>query len=59
MSKVILIDEFNAIRKKAEELRKEMDKKIAEMDVMNKYTMYAERNPELAKMLETYRELVD
>jgi hypothetical protein len=29
------------------------------MDVMNKYTMYAERNPELAKMLETYRELVD
>jgi hypothetical protein len=46
-------------RKKAEELRKEMDKKIAEMDVMNKYTMYAERNPELAKMLETYRELVD
>ena len=46
-------------RKKAEELRKEMDKKIAEMDVMNKYTMYAERNPELAKMLESYRELVD
>ena len=46
-------------RKKAEELRKEMDKKIAEMDEMNKYTMYAERNPELMKMLETYRELVD
>lgn len=45
-------------RKKAEELRKEMDKKIAEMDEMNKYTMYAERNPELAKMLEEYRELV-
>lgn len=45
-------------RRKADELRREMDKKIAEMDEMNKYTMYAERNPELAKMLEAYRELV-
>ena len=45
-------------RKKAEKLRKEMDKKIAEMDEMNKYTMYAEKCPELAKMLEEYRELV-
>ena len=45
-------------RKKAEKLRKEMDKKIAEMDEMNKYVLYAEKNPELAKMLEEYRELV-
>ena len=45
-------------RKKAEKLRKEMDKKIAEMDEMNKYILYAEKNPELAKMLEEYRELV-
>lgn len=45
-------------RKKAEDLRKKMDQKIAEMDEINKYVMYAERNPELAKMLEEYRELV-
>lgn len=45
-------------RKKAEKLRKEMDKKIAEMDEMNKYVLYAEKNDELAKMLEEYRELV-
>lgn len=45
-------------RKKAADLRKQMDRKIAEMDEMNKYTMYAERNPELAKMLAEYRELV-
>ena len=44
-------------RIKAIELRKEMDKKIAEMDEMNKYMIYAERNPELAKMLEEYKEL--
>lgn len=45
-------------RKRAEKLRKEMDKKIAEMDEMNKYVLYAEKNDELAKMLEEYRELV-
>lgn len=45
-------------RKKAVELKKKMDAKIAAMDEMNKYVMYAERNPELAKMLEEYRELV-
>lgn len=45
-------------RKKAEKLRKEMDKKIAEMDEMNKYVLYAEKNDELAKMLAEYRELV-
>ena len=45
-------------RIKAIELRKEMDKKIAEMDEMNKYAMYAERNPELAQMLTEYQNLV-
>lgn len=45
-------------RKKAEKLRKEMDKKIAEMDEMNKYVLYAEKNKDLAKMLAEYRELV-
>jgi len=44
-------------RIKAAELRKEMDKKIAEMDEMNKYTVYAERNPELAEMLKQYQAL--
>lgn len=45
-------------RNKAIELRKKMDQKIAEMDEMNKYVVYADRNPELAKMLAEYRELV-
>lgn len=45
-------------RVKAAELRKEMDKKIAEMDELNKYVMYAERNPELAEMLKEYQTLV-
>lgn len=47
-----------ANRALAEKLRKEMDKKIEEMDEMNKYVMYAEKNPEIAKMLEEYRELI-
>lgn len=45
-------------RIKAEELRKKMDQKIAEMDELNKYVMYAERNPELAQMLTEYQNLV-
>ena len=45
-------------RKKAEKLRKEMDKRIAEMAEINKYAMYAEKDDELAKMLAEYRELV-
>lgn len=45
-------------RKKAAELRREMDKKIAEMDEMNKYALYAERNSELAQMLAAYNSLV-
>ena len=45
-------------REEAEKIRKEMDKKIAEMDEMNKYVMYAERSPELMEMLTKYRELI-
>lgn len=47
-----------ANRAKAAELRKEMDKKIAEIDEMRKYTLYAEKCPELAAMLEEYNSLV-
>ena len=45
-------------REEAEKIRKEMDKKIAEMDEMNKYVMYAERSPELMEMLTKYRGLI-
>lgn len=47
-----------AKRKEAEELKKKMDHIIKEMDENNKYEMYAERNPELKEMLETYKKLV-
>lgn len=46
-----------AKRKDAEELKKKMDHIIKEMDENNKYEMYAERNPELKEMLETYKKL--
>lgn len=45
-------------RIKAEELKKKMDQKIAEMDEMNKYVYYAEKNPELANMLAEYQDLI-
>ena len=44
-------------RIKAEKLKQQMDKKIAEMDELNKYVMYAERNPELASMFAEFLEL--
>ena len=44
-------------RKEADNLKKRMDKLIKEMDENNKYEMYAERNPELKEMLETYKKL--
>ena len=44
-------------RKAAEKLKKAMDKVIKEMDETNRYEMYAERNPELKKMLDTYKKL--
>ena len=45
-------------RKEADNLKKKMDKLIKEMDENNKYEMYAERNPELKEMLDTYKKLV-
>lgn len=45
-------------RKTAEKLKKNMDKVIKEMDESSKYEMYAERNPELKEMLDTYKKLV-
>lgn len=45
-------------RKEAAELKKKMDQVIKQMDENNKYEMYAERNPELKAMLDTYKKLV-
>lgn len=45
-------------RSRAEELKKKMDQKIAEMDEINKYVIYAEKNDELATMLSELRELL-
>lgn len=45
-------------RKEATELKKKMDQVIKEMDENNKYELYAERNPELKEMLETYKKLM-
>ena len=46
-----------AKRKEAAELKKKMDQVIKQMDESNKYEMYAERNPELKAMLDTYKKL--
>ena len=51
-------EERVAKRKEAVELKKKMDQVIKQMDESNKYEMYAERNPELKEMLETYKKLV-
>lgn len=45
-------------RKQAADVKKKMDTMIKKMDETNKYEMYAERNPELKELLETYKELV-
>ena len=50
-------EERVAKRKEADELKKKMDQVIKQMDESNKYEMYAERNPELKEMLETYKKL--
>ena len=50
-------EERVAKRKEATELKKKMDQVIKQMDESNKYEMYAERNPELKEMLETYKKL--
>lgn len=44
-------------RKKAEKLKKDMDAVIKQMDVTKKYAMYAAENPELAALLDQYKEL--
>ena len=50
-------EERVAKRKEADELKKKMNQVIKQMDESNKYEMYAERNPELKEMLETYKKL--
>lgn len=45
-------------RKRADEMKKKMDEIIREMDEVNKYEMYAERNPELRALLDNYKVLV-
>ena len=45
-------------RKKADKLKKEMDKMIKAMDESKKYEMYAEESPELAEMFNEYKSLV-
>ena len=44
-------------RKKAEKLKKDMDAVIKQMDVTKKYERYAADNPELAALLDQYKEL--
>lgn len=44
-------------RNKADKLKKEMDKIIKKMDESKKYELYAEENPELAEMLNEYKNL--
>ena len=50
-------EERVAKRKEVEKLKKKMDQVIKQMEENNKYEMYAERNPELKEMLNTYKEL--
>lgn len=45
-------------RRKADKLKKEMDKMIKAMDESKKYEMYAEENPALAEKLNEYKTLV-
>lgn len=51
-------EERMAKRKEAAGLKKKMDQVIKEMDESSKYEMYAERNPELKEMLDTYKKLI-
>lgn len=46
-------------RKAIEKLKRDMDKKIKEMDESKKYEMYAAENPDLKNMLEAYKALVN
>jgi hypothetical protein len=44
-------------REEAEKLRKKMDEEIKKMDELNKYEMYADKNPALKEMLELFKSL--
>lgn len=46
-------------RKAIDKLKRDMDKKIQEMDESKKYEMYAAESPELKDMLEVYKALVN
>ena len=46
-------------RKAIEKLKRDMDKKIKEMDESKKYEMYAAENPDLKNILEAYKALVN
>ena len=46
------------VRKEADILKREMDKKIKEMLEVDRYEMYAKQNPELRDMLDKYKKLV-
>ena len=46
-------------RKAIEKLKRDMDKKIKEMDESKKYEMYAAESPDLKNMLEAYKALVN
>ena len=45
-------------RRKAMDIQKKMDKIIKNMDISNKYEMYAQQNPELNELLKEYKEIV-
>ncbi len=45
-------------RKKAAEIRKQMDKKIRELDESKKYEKYAEDDDELRELLNKYKDLI-
>lgn len=51
-------DERENKRKMADEIKKKMDAIIEKMKETNKYEMYAERNPDLKNLLNSYKELV-
>lgn len=44
-------------RAEADKLRKKMDEEIKKMDKLNKYEMYADKNPALKEMLEQFKRL--
>ena len=46
-------------RKEVARIKKEMDKKIKELQERDKYSIYAEKDPELAELLNTYKGLIE